>query len=145
MTNSDPTKKLYLSLTLIGKDLIPNEITSKLRIRPSYFFQHGESFGGENSDGKVRKHGLWEISSDKVDLPPDDIVMQFNWLLDLVEPVKDDLHQILEDKAIQIQARLCCFWIVPDGRINIEIEPMMLSRIASLGLKIWFDVYSDKS
>ena len=143
MTNSDPIASLYLSLTLIGRDLIPNEITSKLHIQPSHFFQRGESFGGENSDGKVRKQGLWEISSDKVDLPPDDIVTQFNWLLDLVEPVKDDLHQILEDKAIQ--ARLCCFWIVPDGRINVEVEPMMLSRIASLGLKIWFDVYSDKS
>ncbi len=143
MNNTVPAERLYISLTLIGKDLIPNVITSKLGIQPNYFFRRGENFGDENSAVKIRRHGLWEISSDNVDLPPGDIVTQFNWLLDLIEPVKDDLRQILEDKGIQ--GRLSYFWIVPDDRINIEIEPVMLSRLASLDLKIWFDVYSDKS
>lgn len=143
MSDTEPTERLYVSLALIGKDLIPEEVTSKLGIQPQHSFRCGDYFEVEDKGKKVRKHGFWEISSDDQVLPSGDIVAQFNWLLNLIEPVKDELRQILEDKSIK--ARMSCFWIVPDGRINIEIEPEFISRLASLNLRIWFDIYSNES
>lgn len=143
MNSAQSEERLYVSLTLIGKDLIPEEITSRLEISPDYSFTHGDSH--QNGQGKtiVRRHGLWEITSDGRELPSGDIVAQLNWLVDLIEPVRENLSRILEDKTIQ--ARVSCFWIVPDGRINVEVEPELLSRLASLNVKFWFDIYSDKS
>ena len=136
-------ERLFVSLTLIGKDLIPDEITSSLGINPDYSFRRGDSHQNDHGKMIVRRHGLWEINSDGKKLPSGNIVAQLNWLVDLIEPVRENLSQILENKTIQ--ARASCFWIVPDGRINVEVEPELLSQLASLNMKFWFDIYSDKS
>ena len=143
MNSVDADGQLYVSLTLIEKDLIPDDISSKLGINPDKSFRQGDTH--QNNDGKiiVRRHGYWEIESSNKNLPSNDIVLHFRWLLDLIEPVKNDLQEILKDT--KIKARLSCFWIVTDGRINVEIEPELIARLASLNVKMWFDIYSDKS
>ena len=143
MNNIEPVERIFISFTLIGESLIPNVITSKLGISPDLSFKRGDV--EEVYEGKKieRSQGVWEIVSDNRELPSDDVVAQLKWLVNLLEPVKENLRQILEDKTIQ--ACIGCFWIAPNGRINVEFEPELLSQIASLDVKIRFDIYGDYS
>jgi len=143
MNNIEPVERIFISFTLISESLIPDEITSRLGISPDLSFKRGD-VGGEYEGKKIeRSHGVWEIVSDNRGLPPDDVVAQLKWLVELLEPVKENLRQILEDKTIQ--ATIGFFWIAPNGRINVEFKPELLSQLAALDVKIRFDIYGDYS
>ncbi len=94
-------ERLYIGFTLVGKDLIPDEITSKLSIKPDRSFARGAVYKNHASENSLRKHGFWEVSSDNRDLPSNDIVVHFNWLLELLEPAQESLSRILKDENIQ--------------------------------------------
>lgn len=130
--------RLFVSLTLTGKDLIPDEITSRLDIKPSYSFKRGDIKIKDDGEQLIRRHGCWSLESDN-NLPSNDSEAHFRWLLDVLEPVQKNLAEILEDKGIK--ASIMLFWITPDGRINIEVEPELLARLASLNIRVWFDIF----
>ena len=131
--------RLYVSFTFTGKDLIPDDITAKLGINPSYSFKRGDIKINSKGEQQVRKHSRWSLDSDNKGLPPNDPIPHFEWLLSIFEPVQEKLKEVLVNE--NIKARLSCFWITPDGRINVEVKPELLARLASLNVRIWFDIY----
>jgi len=131
--------RLHVSFTFTGKDLIPDDITAKLGIKPSYSFKRGDIKINSKGKQQVRKHSCWGLDSDNYGLPSNNPMPHFEWLLNILEPVQEELKEILVDK--KINARVSCFWITPDGRINMEVEPELFARLASLNVRVWFDIY----
>ena len=131
--------RLLVSFTLTGKDLIPDNVTTRLGIKPSYSFKRGNIKINSTGEKQVRKHSCWSLDSDKKGLPSNDPMPHFEWLLSILEPLQEELKDALENK--NIKALVQCFWITPDGRINMEVEPEMLARLANLNVRIWFDIY----
>ncbi len=131
--------RLYVSFVITGKKFSPNDITAKLEIQPEQSFKYGEIKRNSKGEERVQKSSYWCISSDNKGFSPNDAVPHFEWLIGILEPVSEKLKEILSDK--NIEARITCFWIAPDGRINLEVEPGMTARLANLNMKIWFDIY----
>ena len=131
--------RLYVSFTFTGKDLIPDDITDRLNIRPNYSFKRGDIKVNSEGEERIRRHGCWSIDSDNYELPSDNLMPHVEWLLGLLEPVNKELQEILEDG--NIEGLISCFWIMPGGRINSEVMPNLLARLARLNVKIWFDIY----
>ncbi|MBI5351361.1 MAG: DUF4279 domain-containing protein [Chloroflexi bacterium] len=131
--------RLYVSLSITGKEISPNDITAKLGIQPEQSFKYGEINKNSKGEERVRKSSYWCISSDNKGFSQNDATPHFEWLIGILEPVSEKIKEILSDK--NIEARITCFWITPDGRINLEVEPGMTARLASLNMKIWFDIY----
>src|SRR6266498_513955 len=127
--------RLFVSFTLTGRDLIPSDVTTILEIQSSYSFKRGDIKINSNGEKQVRKHSCWDLNSDNKGFPSDDPGPHFEWLLSKLEPVQAKLNDLLVNK--NIKARIQCFWITPDGRINIEVEPAIIMRLAKLNLKIW--------
>ena len=73
---------------------------------------------------------------------PDDIALHFEWLLDRLEPVQNEMRQILVDG--NLTAKIDCFWLHANKHINVEIDPRLLGRLANLNVGIWFDIYCGK-
>jgi hypothetical protein len=118
--------RLYVSFSITGKEISPQELTAKLGIQPGSSFTRG-------------KHGFWDISSENRGFPSNDPMPHFDWLIGILESSEFQIKEILAEK--NVSARISCFWITPDGRINLEIEPDVIARFARLNLKIWFDIY----
>jgi len=131
--------RLHVSFTFTGKDFIPDDITSKLGRKPSYSFKRGDIKINSNGEQQVRKRSCWSLDSDNKGLPPNNPIPHFEWLLGILEPVQEELKEVLVNK--NIKARVSCFWITPDGRINMEVEPELFARLASLKVRIWFDIF----
>ena len=131
--------RLHVSYTFTGKDFIPDDITTKLGINPSYSFKRGDIKINSNGEKQVRKSSCWSLDSDNNELPPDNPIPHFEWLLSILEPVQEEMKEILVDK--KVNARVSCFWITPDGRINMEAPPELFARLANLNVRIWFDIY----
>jgi len=132
--------RLYVSLTFTGKDFIPDDITVKLGIKPSYSFKRGDIKINSNGEQQVRKHSCWSLDSDNNGLPPNDPIPHFEWLLGILEPVQEELKEVLV-KNKNIKAAVSCFWITPTGRISMAVEPELFARLANLNVRIWFDIY----
>jgi hypothetical protein len=120
--------RLYISFAITGKEISPEELTAKLGIQPEISFTRG-------------KHGCWGISSENMGFPPNNPIPHFEWLIEILEPAELKIKEVLAEE--NISARVSCFWITPDGRINLEVEPDMIARFAKLNLKVWFDIYCD--
>jgi len=131
--------RLYVSFTLTGKDLIPDEITTRLGIKPSYSFKRRDLKINSKGKQQIRKLSCWSLDSNNNGLPHNNPMPHFEWLLDILEPVQEELKEILANK--KINAQISCFWITPDGRINMELEPELFARLASINIKTWFDIY----
>jgi len=132
-------RRLYVSFTIVGKDLIPDEITSKLGIEPSHSFKRGDTKIRGREKTEIWKHGFWSLESSNVGLPTDDLKQHFEWLLDMLEPTEDELKDIIANGSFD--ARVSCFWITSNDRINVEIEPGILVRLAKLNIRVWLDIY----
>jgi hypothetical protein len=118
--------RLYVSFSITGKEISLEELTAKLGIQPEASLVRGT-------------HSYWDITSENRGFPSNDPMPHFEWLIGILEPAESKIREILAEK--NINARVSCFWITPDGRINLELEPDMIARFARLNLKIWFDIY----
>lgn len=137
--NEEFQGRLYIDFSITGINFSPDEITARLGIQPESSFKYGDIRVNSNEEEQVRKRSSWSISSDNKGLPSNDPIPHFEWLLEILEPVASKIKEILFDKYLD--GCVSCFWITPDGRINLEVEPDMIARFARLNLKVWFDVY----
>lgn len=126
----------FVSMTLIGKDLNPNEITEYLSLSPYKSFKRGD----QRTETEKWKHGYWEICSVQGIKSPD-ITLHFSWLVNQLTPVRHKLTQLI--KSQNINAEISCFWILPTGQSVFTLPPELLIQLADLGLKIEMDIYCD--
>jgi len=128
------SNRLYASLILTGKDLIPHNITDSLGITPTKSFKRGDTRKGEI----VWPHGYWEIETSS-HVNSSDPSAHLEWLVEQVYPEKSRLQEILLDK--RIDALISCFWISPYTQIGMSIEVRLLRKIADLGVRLEFDFH----
>ncbi|MBK9925710.1 MAG: DUF4279 domain-containing protein [Anaerolineales bacterium] len=133
--------RLYVSFTITGKDLNSDDLTARLGVKPTLSFKRGDVKANTDEQQQLWQHGCWSIDSDNKGFSSNNPQPHFEWLLGVLTPVEEELKEILANK--NVDARVSCFWIMPDGRISMEIEPELLLRLAKLNVKIWFDIHCD--
>lgn len=125
----------HASLYLRGKDLDPQNVTDILGIVPQKSFKRGDVRRVDNK----RKHGLWMLwSSERIDsLDP---ILHIKWLLKQIEPVKNELIELIRDQSID--AEISCFWIMPNSHNVLIMDSELLKQIALLDIRLELSIYS---
>ncbi len=130
--NENPTR-IYATFILRGKELDPQSVTELLGITPSRSFKRGDI----RTEQKEWPHGFWGLTSDG-NVQSADLVMHIEWLIHQLEPVKPVLIKLFEDGGLD--AEISCFWILPGGHDGLILNPQLLNKIASFGIKFELDI-----
>ncbi len=127
-------KHLFATFILRGKGLNPQEVTDSLGVNPSKSFKRGDW----RTETERWTRNFWSLTSqDKIQ--SDDLSTHIEWLLNQFEQVNNKLIEIL--KRDGVESEISCFWIFPTEHEELEISSELLSRIASLGVNLNFDIY----
>lgn len=136
MNTEIESNNIYIRFFIRGENIDPDEISHILGIIPSYKYKRGDLHGKNNQ--MVRKKGLWSITSDeKVDLS--DLQVHIDWLLDLLEPVKNQLNSI--NSMPGVYTEISCIFNLFSIEWDSRLEPNQLDRIAALNIKFGISIY----
>lgn len=123
----------HATFRLWGPDLDPAAVTASLGILPSHVHARGEP---RNRSGGTWPHGMWYLSSG-LHVPSEDLEAHLAWILDRIEPAVAHIEEFRQHE--NTQADLFCYW-EGDGNGGVEFNPVLLGRIAALGLKLGIDI-----
>ena len=134
MSGNELTNMVFTTLVIRGKNLVPQEVTEVIGIVPTKSFKRGDIRNGD----KKWPHGYWELES-KNFVESVDLAVHLEWLAAKLEPSKAELVKLIGQEGID--AELSCFWILPSSYESLSLSADLLRCLASLGVRIQFDVY----
>jgi len=137
MNDETDFNSVYVRLFIRGEYLNPIEVTTLLGIQPSYSYQRGDRYGKDHD--KVRKLGLWSISSESF-VESSELQVHLEWLLTQLEPLKDRLISITS-KA-DIYAQISCVFSLFNVEWDEQIRPQILKRVAELNILFGISIYN---
>ena len=135
MSDENVNKHIFATFILRGNGLDPHDVSSSLGITPSKSFKRGDW----RTETEKWTRNLWSLTSQN-EVQSDNLSVHIEWLLDQFEPVNNKLIEIL--KRNSIESEISCFWIFPTEHAELELSSELIKRIASLGIKLSFDMYS---
>lgn len=83
----------HATFRLVGDDLSTQEITSRLRIEPTFAADKGRERPLRGGKSVTQPTGVWSISSEGR-LDTTSLERHLLWLLDILDPVRDELLRI---------------------------------------------------
>jgi Domain of unknown function (DUF4279) len=127
----DTCNRTYVTLRLYSDSLSPQEITNYLGIEPSEIIEKGI--------GKHKSiiHNAWFLTSEDI-VNSKDSRRHIDYLADKLLPIRERL-EILASQGAEID--ISCFWLSESGQGGPTFSPQQLSKLAELGIELWFDIY----
>jgi hypothetical protein len=125
-------------VTLCVYELDPAVVSEALGLQPDKVRVKGERWKTRAGWSSVpaRVSGWFFGSKGQVDSK--DVRRHLDWLLDQIEPHAAALKSI---QAAGGRMTVSCYWSSAWGHGGPTLSPSIMSRLADLGLEIWFDVY----
>jgi hypothetical protein len=136
MVGDSKSNNIYIRFFIKGEDIDPDEISNRVGIIPAYKYKSGDLHGKNNQ--MVRKIGLWSITSSGM-VNSSDLQLHIEWLLDILEPVKNQLNSIISKP--DVYAEISCIFNLFSIEWDSRLEPSLLDRIAALNIKFRISIY----
>ena len=124
--------RTYSTLRIYPKDLHPDVVTNKLKIKPTRIIELGTIV----AKGRRAVNG-WFLST-KGKLKSKDTRRHIDWILDRVENVSNEINELQKDG---FSMDISCYWGSAWGNGGPAISPEQMARLAKLNLMVWWDVY----
>ena len=122
---------------LAGDLLNPEEITSRLKIKPTFAYAKGTPvFPGEERKSR-RMYGLWALSS-KGQLLTSSLEQHITFSLDQIEPVYSEIIDLIE--PCSMITYFDCYLGFTNPKDAILVTPLILRRIANLNAYLSFSI-----
>jgi hypothetical protein len=118
-----------------GRHLDARDVTARLGIIPSTSFQRGDP-GGPN--GPWRR-GHWSITTREEGLSCDS-QLHIEWLLDRLDPVREELLAIISEPGIQADIR--CYWESVTGHDGPGFSSSFFRRFAAFNLGLGITLFN---
>lgn len=137
MTDDYPTcEETYVTLRLYHDAADPALVTATLDITPTESQHVGESY---ERRGVTRTYPLsgWFLSSQDR-LESYDTAKHLDWLLQQLQPRRQALDSL---RSQGWRMDISCLWDSHSGHGGPTLSPDLLSRLAAVGIELWFDVY----
>lgn len=110
MTKSEQT---FATFRVAGDDLVPDQLTALLRIKPTTAYSKGQFYNSGPHGGTLKgRTGVWLLSTDGV-VESSRLVDHINWILNVIEPHLAQLGQYMSQNSLH--AVMSCFWHGPQG------------------------------
>lgn len=130
--------KVTMSFRLIGDDLDPDEVTSRLGITPEWALARGERRPAPPLQGRPQEAGVWLISTEG-QVESTSAERHLVWLLERIEPVADAVLEVRREQGLT--ADFFCGWFSLTGHGGPDFSPEVLSRVAALDATLSLDFY----
>jgi hypothetical protein len=133
----DVTKIVFMEYSIRSDNLIPDQITSELDIKPSRAFAKGEKYQGRvlntltkevESVWRERWSGIWTISTEGL-VTSKYVEHHAQYLLDLLEPKVSLINRYL---SIYSQIRFYIWWEPHAGHGSYVISDNTLRKLGNL-------------
>jgi hypothetical protein len=136
----DQGKWFRASLTILGEEVQPDEITRLLGVAPTRTHLRGEPRSLHGKIAKlVWKDSLWLLTCPLTD--DRDPAEHLIWLLDSVEPKLS----VIKDLAAKFRVKVFCGFSSMNGQGGFTLAPITLQRLARLGVPFSLDLYPPDS
>jgi hypothetical protein len=126
----------YATLHIDTGEETPSLVTSKLKLSPSEFMEKGTLREGKYKN----RFNRWFLTS-KGAVKSKDSRRHIDWILDNLEPVKNELLEL----QLSVKMDIGCFWLSTNGDGGPTLSPYQMRRLADLNLEVWWDVYVFKN
>lgn len=133
--NYETCFKTYVTLRIYCDYLLPEKLTEHLGIQPTNTQTKGEKFDLKSSD-IVQQNG-WFLTTQDI-IKSKDSRRHIDYLADQLLPIKDKLNALILDGT---EMDISCFWQSESGQGGPIFSQQQLSKLAELGIEIWFDFY----
>ena len=121
------------SLGIWGEELRPDEITSRLALKPTRTHISGERKSSRNP--LVWKDSYWSLDCPIV--AENNPVEHLEWLLDMLEPKT----AILKEISARFRLEIWCGFSSENGQGGFTMDANTLRRIANLEIPMTLDLY----
>lgn len=129
--------RTYATFRVGGPRLKPAEFTTVIGVEPTSAFLKGQDIG--TSDRPVPSStGIWLLSTEEL-LTSTSIETHLWLLLDKLRPASARIKELAAEQSLEMD--FFCYWRSKFGHGGPELSPDVLSRIASLGASLGFDIY----
>ena len=132
-----PIDETSIALRVFGDDLIPKEVTERLRIEPTSHCLKGDIFRGKRYD-RIEKTGKWLHSRPHVTGDVDEIVQSLLGDLPADAEVWNWIHR-------RFDADLFLGIWMNDWNRGFTIDAATSASLGERGLTIGYDIYCDTS
>jgi hypothetical protein len=133
--NYDTCDQTYVTLRIYSDNTQPDALTEFLGILPTDTQTKGQK-NELRGNGLIARNG-WFLTSDNI-ITSKDSRRHIDYLADKLLPVKEKLKSLMSDGN---QIDISCFWASKNGQGGPTISPQQLSKLADLGVELWFDIY----
>ena len=128
--NYETCSETYVTLRIYSDTKNPNELTEYLGIEPS-------EIQVKTQKNRLIELNGWFLSSEgKVNSK--DIRRHIDFLADKLLPIASKI-KILIKEGLKID--ISCYWVSESGQGGPTLSPQQLTKLANLGIELWFDMY----
>lgn len=129
----------HATFRIVADDLIPEEISTTLRIPPSASATKGQTNPLLHSPASLpSRTGYWMLTSEG-SVKSTNLEAHLLFLLDQLEPARSRVKELSASRAIRVEFH--CFWMSETGHGGPVLSAGVLERIAALGATLEFDLY----
>ena len=125
------------SLRIFGEDLVPDEISSRLDLRPTQTHLRGQRKSERVS--LAWKDSMWLLQSPLG--TEEDLPRHLEWLLGKLEPKAGIVNEI----SAKFKMDFFCGFSSDNGQGGFTLSTELLRRLADIGIPITLDLYPPES
>jgi len=124
----DDCKEVGVSFALRSDNLVPEEITKTLGVRPSWAFRKGDRY--KSVSGILEQPwGVWAVDS-KDAVKSREPEAHAKYILDLLEPRADQIRRLIGGKDLHVSMRI--WWETYGSTTGYSLKSETVRRLASL-------------
>ena len=133
--NYNTCSDTYVTLRVYTDNMHPEKITEYLTIPPTQIQVKGDK--NELRRNKLIELNGWFLSTENT-IQSKDIRRHLDFLADTLLPVKSKLKSLQNDG---VKIDISCYWQSESGQGGPTLSPQQLTKLADLGVEVWFDLY----
>jgi hypothetical protein len=124
------------SLQVTGDDLVPNDVSSRLRCQPTHSHAKGEVVARQaRIPPRTASFGMWSLVAEETG--PADVDAQVTWLINQVSDDLTDWRWLGE----RFRTRLFCGWFMTHLNEGLTLSSPTLAKLGQRGVLIDIDLY----
>ena len=124
------------SLQVAGADLVPDDVSARLRCQPTHSHAKGELVARQvRIPPRPASFGMWSLVAEETG--PADVDAQVSWLINQVSDDLADWRWLGE----RFRIRLFCSWFMTHLNEGLTLSPSTLEQLGQRGVLIDIDLY----
>ncbi|MBI5075320.1 MAG: DUF4279 domain-containing protein [Nitrospirae bacterium] len=126
-------KRTYASLCIYPGEILPEEITKRLKTEPTEIVHKGDL----DYKGRKRKLHGWFLRTQGV-IKSRDSRRHIDWIIERIKNRKTEIKKLQSQGA---EMYITCLWLPRGYGGGPTISPPQMAELSKLNIEVWWDIY----